>query len=76
MILQPVTRHIHRKTVLRVGLFLLKVLVFLPFSLLAQPRSTVFATIPMVSATHSAMPMSGQYRAEAVAVTNDRPDHE
>ncbi|MEG9432145.1 hypothetical protein [Terriglobus sp. ADX1] len=54
----------------------MKVLVFLPFSLLAQPRSTVFTTIPMVSATDSAMHMSGQYYAEAVAVANDRPDHE
>lgn len=67
--------HIRRKTVLRVGLFLLKVLVFLPFSLLAQTRSNAFATIPMASAAASALNTSGQYGADVLAVTNDHPDH-
>lgn len=68
--------HIRRKTMLRVGLFLLKVLVFLPFSLLAQTRSNAFATIPMASAAAPALHTSGHSSAEIVAVTNDRPDHQ
>lgn len=73
MFLQSV--HIRRKTVLRVGFFLLKVLVFLPFSLLAQTRSNAFATIPVASAAAaSALNTSGQYGADVVTVTNDRPD--
>jgi len=66
--------HIRRKTVLRVGLFFLKVLVFLPFSLIAQTRSNAFASIPMASAAAaSALNTSGQYGA-GVTVTNDRQD--
>ena len=73
MFLQSV--HIRRKTVLRVGLFFLKVLVFLPFSLIAQTRSNAFAMIPMTSATAaSALNASGQHSADVVPVTNDRPD--
>ncbi len=35
MIFQPLTRHLRRKTVIQAGLFVVKVALFLPLSLLA-----------------------------------------
>lgn len=42
MILQPLTRHPRRKTIIKVGLFVLKISFFLPFSLLAQTQAAAF----------------------------------
>lgn len=72
MILQSLTRHPRRKTVLKVGLFVLKVLLFLPISLLAQTRAGVFTTNPIAFRADSSIQPFGQYYADLVTVT-DRP---
>lgn len=76
MILQPLTRNLRRKTVLKAGFLIVKVLIFLPLSLLAQIRATEVTTAPIAFSADVSMQTFGQDHADFAVVTNDRLDHE
>lgn len=68
MILQSLTRNLRRKTVLKAGFLIVKVLIFLPLFLVAQTRATEVITIPNVFCADSSVPVHGQYHADLVVV--------
>lgn len=70
MILQPLTRHPRRKTIIKVGLFVLKISFFLPFSLLAQTQAAAFTPALIAFSAASSVQTFSQYRADPGVVTN------
>lgn len=73
MILQSLKSHLRRKTVIQAGLFVLKILLSLPFSLLAQTRVAVFTTAPIAFPAASSIQAFDPCHTGLVAVANNRP---
>ena len=75
MILQFLPSRVRQETVVQAGFFVLKVALFLPFSLFAQVPNAAWTTILSVSAGCSFLQAPvGQQHAGLLANANDQPD--